>query len=161
LYKGGKEDFAPSEVELIGTTADTFFVDRGFDDVRAYYKVSAVDCHGNESGFSLLRPEDIAGAPGSAPVPRVTQLAQNVPNPFGPSTTIQFALAQPGWVSLGVYDVSGRPVRILVEGRREARHYSVSWDGRDDEGNAVAPGIYLYKLEAPGYAETKKMVSLK
>jgi hypothetical protein len=162
VYKADKKDFIPSEVNRISTPVDTFYVDRAFDpDIDNYYKVSALDTHGNESQYSLLGPEEITGTSGSPHVPRTTYLEQNFPNPFNPATTIQFAIAKPGRVSLGVYDVTGRPVRTLVEGWKEPRFYSASWDGRDEKGNPVASGVYLYKLEGPGYSETKKMVLLK
>jgi hypothetical protein len=88
-------------------------------------------------------------------------LKQNYPNPFNPLTHISFSVSVPGLVELQVYDVSGRPVRTLVEGWREAQHYDVAWDGRDDSGKAVASGVYFYQLEASGYKESKKMVLLK
>ncbi|UCF78356.1 MAG: T9SS type A sorting domain-containing protein [Candidatus Eiseniibacteriota bacterium] len=88
-------------------------------------------------------------------------LKQNYPNPFNPLTHITFSVAVPGLVELRVYDVFGRPVRTLLEGWREAQHYDVAWDGRDDSGKAVASGVYFYQLEGPGYKESKKMVLLK
>jgi hypothetical protein len=88
-------------------------------------------------------------------------LEQNYPNPFNPVTNIAFSVAVPGLVELRIYDVSGRPVRTLVRGWREAQHYDVAWDGRNDFGIAVASGVYFYTLQAPGYVESKKMVLLK
>ena len=88
-------------------------------------------------------------------------LEQNVPNPFNPVTAIRFAVAEPGTVRLVVYDVGGRPVRVLVEGVRQASWHEATWDGRDDSGQAVASGVYVYQLERPGYTESKKMVLLR
>jgi len=93
--------------------------------------------------------------------PVFSRLNQNVPNPFNPVTMIRFSVAEAGMVNLKVFDVSGRPVRTLVEGWTEPRYYEVVWDGRDDKGNLLASGVYLYKLEAPGYVETRKMLLLK
>jgi hypothetical protein len=90
-----------------------------------------------------------------------SSLVQNHPNPFNPLTHIAFNINLSGHVVLRVYDIAGRPVRTLVEGRREPQRYEVTWDGRDDEGNVVASGVYFYQLQVPGYAETKKMVLLK
>jgi hypothetical protein len=70
-------------------------------------------------------------------------------------------LAEPGHVVLRVYDISGRPVRTLVQGRREPERYEIIWDSRDDGGQAVAAGMYFYRFEAPGYSKTRKMVLLK
>jgi hypothetical protein len=160
VYRGATEGFVPDETNLIGAPSDTFFVDAEFNaGAEEYYKVSAVDIHENESGYALLRPEDISGVGPS--VPLVTALEQNVPNPFSPETVIRFSLAERGHVSLKVYDVEGRPVRALVDDERAPDRYQAHWDSRDDRGGPVAPGVYFYKLDAPGYSRTMKMVLLK
>ncbi|MCX5801234.1 MAG: T9SS type A sorting domain-containing protein [Candidatus Eisenbacteria bacterium] len=161
VYKGEGEGFVPSESNRIGTPSDTSFVDTSFDPTRSYYKVSAWDIHENESEYALLRPEDITGASGPPAVPAVSLLEQNAPNPFNPMTVIRFAIAEPGLVTLIVYDVAGRPVRTLVDGMREASRYDVTWNGRDDSDRGVASGVYVYVLDAPGYSETKKMVLIR
>jgi hypothetical protein len=97
--------------------------------------------------------------PGSRPT--VTALAQNYPNPFNPLSDIRFSVASPGRVTLRVYDIAGRPVRKLVGGWREPGHYTVVWDGRDDGGGLVAPGVYFYRFEAPGCNSAKKIVILR
>ena len=162
VYKGTSEDFVPNETNRIGTPWDTSFVDGGFDpNIRNYYKVSAWDIHENEGVFSLLRPEDITSVGTPPAVPVVTMLEQNMPNPFNPATVIRFSILQPGRVVLRVYDVAGRPVRTLVDDVRGTDWYEVRWDGRDDYGHGVPSGVYLYKLTAPWYAETKKMLLIK
>jgi flagellar hook assembly protein FlgD len=64
-------------------------------------------------------------------------------------------------VSLRVYDVSGKLVRVIVEGKRSALHYREVWDGKDDGGAAVASGVYFYRLTAGNYTHTRKMVLLR
>jgi hypothetical protein len=162
VYKGASEGFLPGEANRIGVPWDTVFVDRSFD-ARAsnYYKVSAWDIHGNESEFSLLSDEDIDEAMEAPAPPTVTALEQNVPNPFNPVTTIRFSVAEPGWVTLVIFDVAGRPVCSLVQGRKEIDRYEAVWDGRDERGRTVASGVYLYQLMAPGYVESKKMILLR
>jgi hypothetical protein len=93
--------------------------------------------------------------------PALSKLEQNYPNPFNPLTRIAFSVAEPGRVVLRIYDVAGRPVRTLVDGRKVADYYCATWDGRDDAGRRVPSGVYFYKLEAPGMRETKKMLLLK
>ncbi len=88
-------------------------------------------------------------------------LAQNRPNPFAPDTWIAYALASDTNVSLRVYDVEGRLVRTLASGPEEAGTHRVRWDGKDAGGRDAAPGIYLYRLETPGVALSKKMVLLR
>ncbi|HEX5133301.1 MAG TPA: Ig-like domain-containing protein [Candidatus Krumholzibacteria bacterium] len=88
-------------------------------------------------------------------------LEQNVPNPFNPTTTIKYALAADGPVSLVIYDVAGRRVRELVNEKQRADVYKLSWDGTDDRGQRVASGMYFYKLSAGSYHQTRKMLLLK
>jgi len=88
-------------------------------------------------------------------------LEQNVPNPFNPSTSIAFAIPENADVSLAVYDVAGRLVRTLVEGRRRAAYYEVEWDATDNRGVPVASGVYFYRLVAGKQTTTRKMVLIK
>jgi hypothetical protein len=98
-------------------------------------------------------------------VPRVrlsNRLLQNYPNPFNPVTTIPFSLKEPGYVSIHIYDVSGRLVRtLLCEVRDAGMHTDVTWDGRSDTGDPVASGIYLYKLVTGDFSTARKMVIIK
>ena len=84
------------------------------------------------------------------------------PNPFNPQTTIAFELPQPEAVSLRVFDVAGRLVKVLLDGEivAEGRNRAV-WNGRDSGGRLAASGIYFYRLEAGEFTETKKMMLLK
>jgi DNA-binding beta-propeller fold protein YncE len=88
-------------------------------------------------------------------------LEQNVPNPFNPATTIKYSIAADVDVKLAVYDVAGRRVRKLVDGRQRADVYKVTWDGVNDDGQRVASGVYFYKLVAGKFVQTKKMMLLK
>ena len=89
------------------------------------------------------------------------RLRQNYPNPFNPTTEITFELEEPSFISLGIYDASGRFLRRLAEGRRPAGAHVERWDGLDMSGRAVASGIYFCRLEAGSFTETKKMVLLR
>ncbi len=95
------------------------------------------------------------------PVPLVNALHQNHPNPFNPSTTITFSLRERGAVSLAIYDVAGRLVRVLIDDVMEAGPRDVTWDGRDNAGRGAASGVYFYRLEAGEFVETRKMVLLR
>jgi YVTN family beta-propeller protein len=88
-------------------------------------------------------------------------LEQNVPNPFNPTTTIKYSIAEDADVSLVVYDVAGRQVRTLVNQRQRADVHRVTWDGLNDQGTRVASGMYFYKLVAGKFTQTKKMMLLK
>jgi hypothetical protein len=89
-------------------------------------------------------------------------LAQNFPNPFNPTTAIRYDVpAGGGNVTLKVYDVGGRLVRTLVDGFEAAGRKTVAWHGQNDRGEMVATGVYFYRMTAPGFERTRKMVLLK
>ena len=112
-------------------------------------------------GVYSIDLRDVAGT-GDEGVPAVERLAQNTPNPFNPRTTIAFALPRPETVTLTVHDLAGRLVRTLVAGEPlPAGHHEREWWGRDDRGRRVASGMYLYRLEAGSYSETRRMTLLK
>jgi len=94
-------------------------------------------------------------------VPRVAMLNQNFPNPFNPSTTIQFTMPRAGHVSLNVYNVRGQLVRTLVNENRPEGLQSVQWTGNDNNNRTVASGVYFYKIETDGKSEVKRMVLMK
>ena len=90
-------------------------------------------------------------------------LAQNYPNPFNPVTTIRYSIEEQGFVSLRVYDVAGRLVRILVSRMQTPREggFAVEWDGKNSAGEDVSSGVYFYELVAKNFSQTRKMVFLK
>jgi hypothetical protein len=97
----------------------------------------------------------------AANVPLKAELTQNQPNPFSAATRVDFAVPRKTDVSVVVYDVSGRSVRSLTQGSRDAGKYSISWDGRDAAGQRVAAGVYFYRMVAGGEMLTRKMTVLK
>lgn len=88
-------------------------------------------------------------------------LSQNYPNPFNPETTIGYQLPEAGRVSLKIYSILGQQVRTLVDGEKLAGFHQVRWDGRNDAGQKMESGIYLYKLETGGFVQSKKTIFLK
>ena len=111
--------------------------------------------------FEMPVDIDIGGSMADAEIPKVTSLSQNFPNPFNPVTRLSFALKEKGPVSLRVYDVSGRLVRILIDEVRDAGTYEILWDGTNDEGRSIASGIYFCRMEATEYERTLKLVMLR
>jgi hypothetical protein len=94
-------------------------------------------------------------------VPGTNSLGQNYPNPFNPTTTIGYGLASQALVTISVYDINGKLVRTLVSDTKPAGRYTVDWDGRNQAGNSVASGVYLSRMSAGSFVETKKLVLLK
>ena len=101
-------------------------------------------------------------APGSDGLPKTFELSNNYPNPFNPSTTIQFAVPHAAEVTLDIYNVLGEQIRTLVDHeQRSTGRYSVVWDGKDRNGNIVGSGMYFYRLETGQVALVQKMLLLK
>jgi len=95
-------------------------------------------------------------------LPSEFTLHQNYPNPFNPKTTIRYQVSNSGHhVVLAVYDVLGRKLRTLVNEEQSAGEYLIQWDGKDDNGNNVASGIYLYKISTGGFSQTRRMVLVR
>ncbi|MHB9027920.1 MAG: Omp28-related outer membrane protein [Candidatus Latescibacterota bacterium] len=88
-------------------------------------------------------------------------LTGNHPNPFNPSTTISFTLPASGPASLAIYDITGRKVRELVNGRMSAGAHSVVWDGRNTNGKAVSSGVYFSRLTQGKKAVSGRMLLVK
>ncbi|MFH1755370.1 MAG: alpha amylase C-terminal domain-containing protein, partial [Candidatus Latescibacterota bacterium] len=93
--------------------------------------------------------------------PFINRLDASFPNPFNPTTTIRFSLAESQHATIRIYDVSGRLVRTLINGVRPRGLQEVKWDSRNDQGVGVSSGVYFYRLIVPGYSKTKKMVLIK
>jgi hypothetical protein len=110
----------------------------------------------NERWFSIGPPSGVGD------LPLAFSLHQNVPNPFNPVTTILYDLPEQQRVTLHVYNVSGRLVRILRNAVNEdAGPHEAAWRGQDEFGRPVASGTYFYRLTAGPYTETRRMVLVK
>ncbi len=120
-----------------------------------------------------LSPRDFVTTPApepdhaaAEPAPRAAVAGEAVlegpvPNPFRSSTTVRFALPQPGPVDIAVYDLSGRRVRTLLAGALDAGEQRATWDGRDDSGARVVAGIYFVRLRAAGGERLVKTALLR
>jgi hypothetical protein len=112
-----------------------------------------------------VQEEAITGLASQPGLPKAYSLSQNYPNPFNPSTTIAFDIpaisGEKQSVNLTVYDIRGRRVRTLINSDLEPGSHKIHWHGRNDRGQSVASGIYLYTLKAGGEIFTRKMIVLK
>lgn len=88
-------------------------------------------------------------------------LHQNYPNPFNPETSIEYQLPRAGHVKIVVYNLRGQEVRKLIDKSHNTGNYNLTWNGRDNLGQAVRSGVYFYQIQAEGFAETKKMILLQ
>lgn len=106
--------------------------------------------------FYLASPTSVTDIGGS--LPTEYQLAQNYPNPFNPTTAIEFSLPHSGSILLEIYDITGRKVRTLVNSPLNAGLKRVVWDSRDEFGDVVSSGVYLYRIDTGDFSVTRKMV---
>ncbi|MDZ7292767.1 MAG: T9SS type A sorting domain-containing protein [candidate division KSB1 bacterium] len=88
-------------------------------------------------------------------------LAQNHPNPFNPSTTIEFVLPVSAQVSLKIYNAAGQQICSLVNETLAAGRHRLLWDGRDGDGKQVASGTYIYRLQVGQHVQQKKLLLLR
>jgi len=98
--------------------------------------------------------------------PQRTALLQNYPNPFNPETWIPYQLAQPEDVRIQIWDVQGRLVHTLTLGHQPAGYYlnqsrAAHWDGRNESGERVASGVYMYQLVTQSFQQTRRLVVVK
>jgi len=155
VYRSSDPKFTPGPGTLVHATSAVVWSDPEYNGWPVHYKVTAVDFSGNES--NPTGPGTVTAVAGDV-APKQTALFQNVPNPFNPSTTIRYNLAQTGRVELRVYSARGALVRTLVDGVEASGAKSAKWNGLDARGVRVASGVYFYRLETPGFTNTLKMV---
>ena len=98
---------------------------------------------------------------GDEPIPEVFALHQNYPNPFNPTTQIRYDLPEDALVSITIYDIMGRSIKSLVNSNQTAGYRSIRWDGKNNLGEGVSAGMYIYMIQAGKFSQTKKMVLLK
>ncbi len=140
LYPNGRglaDDVIDISLKLIlqnQAATDSVANDSQFLNEFPFLGVPRVTTAVNERGKDLGMPTDF-------------ELFQSYPNPFNPSTKIEYALPVKGNVTLKVYNLTGMEVRTLAEGTKNAGQHALTWDGKDNRGNDVASGIYLYRIE--------------
>ena len=93
--------------------------------------------------------------------PSSVNLHQNYPNPFNPITRLSYDLSKNVMVNIMVYDILGRQVKALLNSPQTAGHRSIQWNATNNAGQQVPAGVYLYRIEAGEFRQTKKMVLLK
>jgi hypothetical protein len=138
-------------VEGYGTTSEEksyTYVDRTVTPGSYTYRLKQIDFNGQ---FEYSPEVELEVTP-----PAVFGLDQNYPNPFNPTTNIKFSLAEAGFVKLAVYNSLGEEVAVLVNNTIEAGFHNVNFDAAN-----LPSGTYVYRLEAPGFIEAKKMLLMK
>ena len=94
-------------------------------------------------------------------VPTDFALSQNFPNPFNPETEISFQIARAERAELAIYNIAGEKIRTLVSGTVPPGNHAVKWDGKDERGQRLASGAYVYRLKIGNLQVSRKMVLLQ
>jgi len=89
------------------------------------------------------------------------KLQQNFPNPFNPTTNIDYVVGEAGELQLTIYDITGREIKTLYSSFQTAGDHSISWDGTDASGKLVSSGIYIYKMDINGASMSRHMTLLR
>jgi len=144
------------------------------EDTSYYYKVQPVTVQSSQY-YDVFEPSDVVskyvpdsgggGEPESAEafldLPERLTLDQNYPNPFNPTTAISYGLSMSSRVRLQIMNTRGQIVRTLVDGDKPAGWYTVTWDGKNESGQQVASGIYLYLIQTDEGSVLKKMTLIR
>jgi hypothetical protein len=154
VHRGTSADFTPSAASRIGTTVDTTYTDP--QAAGSYYKVLAIDVHGNAGAIAVVVPPAFTGV-GEGGITTLEWSAPS-PNPASTSTQMRLRLPQASHVRVGVFDAAGRKVRTLVDAALVSGEHPVTWDLRDDRGRLVNGGLYFARLESLGRSLVQRMV---
>ena len=131
----------------------------------AYADGATFLCHSPAPMFDNVSIHRTFGSPtavGDDPVPARLALRPNIPNPFNPTTSIEYDVPSGGAdVTIEIFDVNGKRVRSLLSRRHDAGRHTTRWNGEDDRSARVSSGVYFCRLTAEGFTQTIKMVLLK
>jgi hypothetical protein len=143
-----------------GIGADT---DPPIDNRSMYYLTSSgwVAIAGVDIMVTAYVSDQPVGVEDVVQLPLTFELKQNYPNPFNPSTVISFQLPQNEVVNLEIYNTLGQKVRTLLNETQEAGQYEIVWDGKNNSGNELSSGVYLYRLTAGNYVKVMKMMLVR
>ena len=162
IYRSTVSGFDPSGIEPYSESIGTSFIDTEVSiDQTYYYILSAVDSHGNESGFSEEVSATIVGIEEGEIIPADFVLFDAYPNPFNPSTTIKYGLPTQSDATLIIYNLMGQEIVRWHEHNLTAGYYEKTWNGTNKFGVPVGSGVYLYRFVAGDFVVTRKMLLLK
>lgn len=134
----------------------------GHDMKVVYTAIGSNEAAINEIIVSALNDMETAvGTANEEPLPSDWNLSAAYPNPFNPSTTLEYTIPEAADVLINVYNVGGERVTTLVEGYQQTGQYSIQWDGKAESGNTVSNGMYFIKMMAGDFQQTRQVMFLK
>ncbi len=163
----GDLDSAPADRRMMGISGPFDF--HPGDSVIMLVRMAVGQGSDNISSITVLRnlinapfelQTDIAGETPQQ-LPDKFSVNQNYPNPFNPTTMIQYALPERARVTIDIHNLLGQRVSRLVNEIQTAGEHTAIWDGTDENGNAVATGMYFYRVKAGDFMDNKKMLLIR
>jgi hypothetical protein len=173
VYKDTLFGFVPDSSKIAGSVSkdsSDFHDNDWIYGQTYYYRVCAWDLTAHQSSYSdelMIKATDVPWSDETEVEIKKYSLSQNYPNPFNPVTTICYSIPElgpkPAKVDIMIYNLLGERIRTLVSDYRYPGEYRVMWDGRDDKGEAVASGIYFYRMLIweREFIKAKKMILVK
>jgi len=155
--------------DMTNDSTGTWLGDGQLDGTLRYDSIQMTYNHdGSEIGtiyvddLRLVKKLPVSVEQRASMIPKDFALYQNYPNPFNPKTTIRYRIADGSQkVTITIFDLLGKEVRTLVNERKYAGDYVVDWDGKDENGIAAASGIYIYRINAGKFKQSRRMVFMK
>ena len=154
-YHGGGTIFGSIEIHNDTAAVNAFYADSAQNTARVDSFVLRADA----IIFQQAGITDIYAEPNLTP--NEFSLSQNYPNPFNPTTQIRFSIPVDSRVELKIYDILGREVATLMNDDLRTGYYTIEWNGKNDYGVKVSSGVYIYRIVAGKFVQTKKMMMLK
>lgn len=169
IWRGIDKDYANAHPlgHFVGATNTNFqqtytFADTGVSESGIYYYwLESRDFLGYNAVFG---PVSIALDPDGQDIPPITPdfgITTVFPNPFNPSTNIQYYVSEAGYATLDVFDLRGQQIKRLYAGQREPGTYNQVWDGSDRNGNYLSTGVYCLRLSVGGSVALRKVMIMK
>jgi len=142
--------------------ATNSYTDTDFEyDTEYFYRVAAYLGYWTNYSSTVSLIVDWVKNDDDDAVIRSFHLKQNYPNPFNPMTTLQYNLPEDSFVNITIYDMLGNVVNDLVDANQSSGYKSIQWNATNNQGEPVSAGVYLYKIQAGDFVDTKKMIILK
>ena len=161
---GGNETFWGPELAALDSDGDGFTNGEELQDPNGVWVEGTADPGDPNLVTHPGDPNDsppVTSIDEFAEIPNKFELNNNYPNPFNPSTNISFSIAKNSNVRLDIFNSLGEHVRTLVDQNYESGNYTTIWNARDDFGYKVNSGIYIYRLSANNFVQSRRMVLVK
>ncbi len=171
LYRATENEISASvnvtvgiiEAHNISSTYNYSYTDAETElSTQYYYWLQSVELMGAVNYYGPIPIKTGNGQNPETPgIPLVTKLKSAYPNPFNPSTSIAYDLAEQANVNIEIFNIKGQKVTSLLNETKQPGKYNITWNGKDSANKNCSGGVYFYKMKAGKYTETKKILMLK